>query len=219
MASPANSLAGGAGGVDIRRAWNLLTFFTGSALPQKTSSHSYSDYGFMDAIALAQRLGLSFLPITWQAALGQLGSGGQADIYQAIINVQTSFAFKSYETSHGRHRCNFQGLVNEMIMLTHPLIKNHPYIVKLEGVCWDIPGDQNISPVLVFEKAHMGDLDHFITSGIWADISVAERLSICADIGIAVRDMHSNGIINPTRWNKTLRLSNGRYRSWRSKAG
>ncbi|KAH8645899.1 kinase-like domain-containing protein [Tricladium varicosporioides] len=196
MASPVNSFASSARGVSIRPAWNTLTLFTGSALPEETSSHSYSDYGFMDTIALAQRLGLSFLPITWQAALGQLGNGGQADIYQAIINVQTSFAFKSYETTSGRHRCNFQGLVNEMIMLTHPLIKNHPYIVKLEGVCWDIPGDQNISPVLVFEKAHMGDLDNFITSRIWVNISVAEKLSICADIGIAVRDMHSNGIVH-----------------------
>jgi hypothetical protein len=123
MASPVNSLAGGVGGSNIRRAWGPLTLFTGSALPEKASSHSYSDYGSMDTIALAQRLGLSFLPITWQVALGQMGSGGQADIYQAIINVQTSFAFKSYETTRGRHRCNFQGLINDMIMLTHPLIK------------------------------------------------------------------------------------------------
>lgn len=213
MASPVHSLAGSA---NTRRSWNPLTLFTDSALPKQISSHSYSDYGFVDTIALAQRLGLSFLPIPWQAALGQLGSGGQADIYQATINIQTSFAFKSYETTLGIHRCNFQGLINEMVMLTHPLIKSHPHIVKLEGVCWDIQDDQNVSPVLVFEKAHMGDLDHFITSGLWPDIPFAERLSICADIGIAVRDMHSNGILNSTHSNKTRCLSNKRYRSWRS---
>ena len=198
MALPAHPLTSGAGGVVNRPVWDKLTLFTGNVVSEEPSSEPYSNYGFIDTIALLQRLGVEFLPVTYQAALGLLGGGGQADVYQAIVNVQTSFAFKLYEATRREHACDFQRLINEVIMLTHPLIKNHPCIVKLEGFGWEIQEDNNVSPVLVFEKAHMGDLNHFITSGIWLDIPVTDRLSICADIGIAIKDMHSNGIHNTT---------------------
>lgn len=218
MALPVHSPISGAGDVDVRPTWDQLTLFTGNALSEEVSSETYSDYGFIDTIALFQRLGVDFLPVTYQAALGQLGSGGQADIYQAIVNVQTSFAFKLYEATRRQHACDFQRLINEVIMLTHPLIKNHPYIVTLEGFGWDIQEDNNVSPVLVFEKAHMGDLDRFITSGIWLDVSFTQRLSICADIGIAIKDMHSNGIYNPHLGSRNSAYLNERHCSWRFKA-
>jgi serine/threonine protein kinase len=115
---------------------------------------------------------------------------------KALINAQTSFAFKSFRTSPQTNKSEFQELINEMILLSHPLIREHPHIVRLEGICWDIPRESHISPVLVFEKAHMGDLDHFLTSNKGGDLSMKDRLNICVHIGIAVRDMHSNGMDN-----------------------
>jgi hypothetical protein len=171
--------------------WKPLSLST-SATPE-THSSDFSDYGFIDTIALAQKLGVNFLPISPQVALGQLNRGGQAEIYQALINLQTAFAFKAFVNSSNKDECNFREIINEMIVLSHPLIKKHPHIVRLEGICWDPPSSGRISPTLLFEKASIGDLGDFIPSTRGQDISLENKLSLCIDIGIAVRDMHANG--------------------------
>jgi hypothetical protein len=85
-----------------------------------------------------------------------------------------------------------------MIMLSHHAIQDHPYVVTLEGICWDIPrdGDQ-VWPVLVFEKSIHGDLFQFVKAGRGSALSIQEKLKLCTDIGIAIRDMHSNSIYFP----------------------
>jgi hypothetical protein len=45
-------------------------------------------------LAISQRLGIDFLPITWRPALGLLASGGTAEILQSPINQHMSFALK-----------------------------------------------------------------------------------------------------------------------------
>lgn len=172
----------------------LTTHLTSGATPENPSTQ-YSDYGFIAMLALAQRLHIHFLPITWQAALGPVGEGGQAGINQALIHVQTSFAFKCFTKAsqvHNFERASFQELISEMVVLSHPLIREHPHVVRLEGVCWDVSQDDQVWPVLVFEKAHLGDLDQFITSSKGKKLFMEDRLNLCADIGIAIRDMHSN---------------------------
>lgn len=161
------------------------------AIPQ--SSHVYSNYSFIDTLALAQRLQVPFLPITWQGALGAINGGGQAEIYQSLINAQTSLAFKLFRGYERKKNSKLQELISEIVVLTHPVIRQHPYVVRLEGICWDTPQDEPISPVLVFEKAQTGDLYHFLRSGQGQGLSTTDRLDICVDIGIAVRDMHSSG--------------------------
>ena len=47
-------------------------------------------------------------------------------------------------------------------------------------------------PVLVFQKSEFNDLPHFATEGVGRGLALTERLKLCADIGIAVRDMHAN---------------------------
>lgn len=174
---------------------NSITTFSQSSRPSRPADQ-YADYGFIAVLALAQRLHVSFLPLTWQAALPELGKGGQAGVNQALINSQISFAFKRFgppSTDSYGERTPFQEIVCEMIMLSHPSIRQHPYIVTLEGICWDIPGDgEQVFPVLVFQKSHFGDLQRFAKEGMGQDLSLEERLKLCADIGIAIRDMQSN---------------------------
>lgn len=168
---------------------------TSGAAPERPSTQ-YGDYGIIAVLALAQRLHINFLPITWQAALGPVGEGGQAEINQALIHVQTSFAFKCFTKAsqiHNFERTHFQELINEMVILSHPLIREHPHVVRLEGICWDISQDDQVWPVLVFEKAPLGDLDRFVTSTKGTKLSMEDRLNLCVDIGIAIKDMHSNG--------------------------
>ena len=150
----------------------------------------YADYSFIAVLALAQRLRIDFLPITWQAPLGAVGRGGQARINQALINVQTSFAFKHFDSMQPRYP--FKDILQEIVVLSHPSIRKHQYIVRLEGICWDFTEKDEVWPVLVFEKTHFGDLHDFARSERGRSLSIRDRLELCADIGIAIRDMHAN---------------------------
>jgi serine/threonine protein kinase len=153
-------------------------------------SEQYADYGFIAVLGLAQRLRIGFLPIRWQSAMGRIGGGGQARVNQGLVNVQTSFAFKCFN-----HQLNdpFREIVREMVVLGHPTIRKHNHILRLEGICWDIPNDNDVWPVLVFQKAHLGDLYSFSRSARFRSLSIEDRLNLCTDIGIAVRDMHHIG--------------------------
>jgi Protein tyrosine and serine/threonine kinase len=168
-----------------------MTEFGESAKPTRILSQ-FANYGFIAVLGLAQRLHIRFLPITWQTAIDPFGKGGQARIHQALVNIQTSFAFKRFKHSN---QDLFGETVQEMIVLSHPVIREHEHIVTLEGICWDIPQDERVWPVLVFQKSHFGDLDKFARLEKFKSLSTEDKLSLCADVGIAIRDMHHNGSI------------------------
>jgi hypothetical protein len=79
-------------------------------------------------------------------------------------------------------------------VLSHPLIRMHPHIVELEGICWDIISEDEVWPVLMFEKSKCGDLNDFITSRVGRSLGIVERLNLCLDAGIAIVDMHDNSM-------------------------
>jgi hypothetical protein len=164
------------------------TLFGASATPVNPGD-ACSDYGFIAVLGLAQRLKIDLLPITWQVLLGLVGKS-RATVNQALVNIQTSFAFKRYD--HAGQSDPLRETVQEMMILGHPLVQEHPHIVQLVGICWDIPQDDQVWPVLVFEKTHLGDLYHFARSSTGKDLSFEDKLKICADVGIAIRDMHLN---------------------------
>lgn len=149
---------------------------------------------FITFLAVAQKMQVDILPITWQSARGMIGKGATSTIYEALINSQTSFAFKC--TSDYRKLLNtndFQFLINEVTVLSQ--LREHPNIVELQGICWDVTADDEVWPVLVFEKAQFGDLYNFLKLPVGRDLSIPERLSLCVDIGTAIIDMHSHGMI------------------------
>lgn len=171
---------------------NLPSFYTtcfGASAISAYPGDDYSDYCFIAVLGLAQRLKIDLLPITWQAQLGLVGQS-RAKINQALVNVQTSFAFKCFD--HADQSNPLRETVQEMVILSHPLVQDHPHIVQLIGICWDIPRDDQVWPVLVFEKTHLGDLYHFAQFGNGKDLSLKDKLKICTDVGIAIRDMHLN---------------------------
>jgi hypothetical protein len=196
--------------------YSYITQFTQSAIPSNPAAR-YADYGFIAVLALAQRLGIEFLPVTWQERLGLVGKGGESTISQSLINVQTSFAFKRFIREPEIAPAPFQNIAREMVVLSQPSIRGHSYIVRLEGICWDIPQDDQVWPVLVFQKAHLGDLYQFSRSGIGRNLSMEDRLSLCVDIGIAIRDMHFNGKMSHTKA-AFSDLSQYRYHPWRYQA-
>ena len=177
------------------------------------ASEQYADYDFIAFLGLAQRLHVGFLPITWQAPLGQMGRGGQAGINEALANIQTSFAFKLFK--HPQEH-PFREVAQEIVALSHPVVQKHEYIVTLEGICWDVPENDHVWPVLVFEKSYLGDLHSFAKQEKFRNLSIEDRLNLCANVGIAVRDMHLNGIVLIQNFDHSL--SNCRHRSRRHQA-
>jgi hypothetical protein len=163
-----------------------------SAAPAKSTA-TESPCDFLSVLGIAQSLNIDFLPITWQPALDSIGRGGTAEVRQALVNIQTSFAFKRLASEADETR-NFRAFIAEMSVLSHTLVRDHPNIIRLEGICWDVvSGGEKVRPVLVFEKAQHGDLHTFMGQSEGKSLTTEERINICADIATAVRDMHSRG--------------------------
>lgn len=179
-----------------------LDSFVKSGKPLQTAAPAKgtaidSQCNFLSFLGIAQSLNIDFLPITWQPALDSIGQGGTAKIHQALVNLQTSFAFKrltsTVSVQSERETRNFRALIAEISVLSHPSVQDHPNIIRLEGICWDVvSGGEKVWPVLVFEKARHGDLHTFMGQAEGKRLTVGERLNICADIAIAVMDMHSS---------------------------
>lgn len=154
-------------------------------------------FNFLAFLATAQALEIEFLPMAWDAS-GAIGAGGTSRIHQTLANLDTSFAFKTYRTHNKTEEQIFQTLIAEITILSQPFIREHANIAQLHGICWDIsPDNDKPWPVLVFEKSHLGDLYRFITSE-GRNMTLEERLFLCADIGRAIIDMHSNRKSEPT---------------------
>ena len=152
---------------------------------------------FISFLAICQWRGIDILSITWQPALAKVGRGATAHIHQSQINPQTSFAFKRVtpSTFGSDEFAIFQTLISEVLVLGHPVIRDHPNIVTLLGSCLDVAtsgvGEDTVWPVLVYEKAECGDLDQFMDSEVGRDLSFDQRLHLCTDIGTALMVMHS----------------------------
>ena len=192
---------------------------SGSEFESATTDKADNRYDLITFLGVAQQLGIDFLPITWQPALEYFGRGATAEIWEAVMNLQASFAFK-------RPLCRFKKLDSQMLssliaeisILGHPSIRKHSNIVQLEGISWQVfsgDGDSvskqepvfsakegGLVPVLVFEKTRHGDLYRFMTTDKGKQLGFAERLDMCVSIAGAVAAMHSSSMA----WSPTLEL-------------
>ena len=146
-------------------------------------------------LSIVQKCDVDYLPITWQPALNTLGVGGSGTISQSTFIAERPLAFKRF---HDRDSENPDGgflpMMSEVLILSQPPIRNHPNIVDLEGICWEIkPSTEKAVPVLVFEKASW-DLQQFMNVREGVDMSFEDRLKICANIGDAIVALHAYGI-------------------------
>jgi Protein tyrosine and serine/threonine kinase len=163
---------------------------------QSASSTSNEEYDFLDFLGVAQSLKIDFLPIQSQPALDKVGKGGTANILQALVNAQTTFAFKHLKSprlAEDKSR-NLRALIAELSVLGHPAIRHHPNIAHIEGICWDVlDGGEEVWPILVFEKTQLGDLNRFVSSGPGKELNFKTRIDILFDVALAVRDLHAAG--------------------------
>ena len=161
------------------------------------SQHEPSEhYDFISVLGLAQARDIDFLPITWQPALGGAGLGGSAKVNQMIVSLTMSLVFKVVRVVDQHRQFNqrltHQALSREIAILTRPLVRGHPNIIQLEGLCWDIDSKKDeILPVLVFERASYNDATNFFAEDEATRLSFEDRLGLCVDIGNALQSLHS----------------------------
>ena len=162
-----------------------------SASASRTSGDVHSD--LIAFLSIVQKCNVDYLPITWQPALGTLGVGGSATISQSTFITKKPLAFKRFHHSENSDG-DFLPLMSEVLILSQPPIQNHPNIVDLEGICWEIESwTEKAVPVLVFEKASW-DLQQFMNVREGMDMVFEDRLKICADIGNAIMALHACGL-------------------------
>jgi Protein tyrosine and serine/threonine kinase len=154
---------------------------------------STKHHDLISFLALMQHCGVDFLPIKWQPALEDLGRGGSADVSQALINSEMSFAFKRVFFAGRSTDESFRRLTTEVLVLRNRLVQGHPNIIRLEAYCCEIlTGYERLSPVLIFEKAHLGDLQCFVLSEKATEIPFDVKVGLCSDIAEALHVLHSN---------------------------
>jgi len=154
-------------------------------------------------LSIVQKFNVNFLPITWQPALGNLGIGGSGTISQSTFSIDKPLAFKRFHDD-GDSDNEFLPLMTEVLILSQPPVRSHPNIVNLDGICWEIkPRTQKATPVLVFEKAAW-DLQHFMNVEEGMNLSIDDRLKICADIGSAIMALHAYGLSIQIFWHSSM---------------
>jgi hypothetical protein len=161
-------------------------------LPSKESQYDLAIF-----LSVIQKLDIEFLPVT-RNALEAFGHGGSADIHQAVVNIDTAFAFKhASRLFDERGEVDaYRALVSEVLVLGNPAVRDHPNVIDLEGICWEFDAkDLHLRPVLVFEKAQHGDLQRFLSTTEWNDSSFEMRLNLCVDIACAIMALHQCGMI------------------------
>ena len=179
-----------------RRNSTLVSHYDGmfsrySASASRTNSDVQSD--LIAFLSIIQKCDVDYLPITWQPSLGTLGAGGSGTISQSTFMTEKPLAFKRFHDSEDSDD-GFLPMMSEVLILSKPPIRNHPNIVDLEGICWEIkPSTEKAVPVLVFEKASW-DLQQFMNVREGMDMSFEDRLKMCADVGGAIMALHAYGL-------------------------
>lgn len=151
-----------------------------------------------------QRHEIALLPITWEPGLGMLGDGATARVAQSLVNKQTSLAYKRVFRRLDGDFDLYKRLSTELAILSFPPFRNHPNIVRLEGVCWEVlAGDVDILPVFVFEAANCGDLDSFMHSERGAASTIEARFRLCIQMSDTLAVMYSYGSPLSRNWRNT----------------
>ncbi|KAL8913129.1 MAG: hypothetical protein Q9171_002023 [Xanthocarpia ochracea] len=150
-------------------------------------------------IATAIERGVDFVQVGRLPGLKPLGEGATACIAQSIINLESSFALKHIQfpdLDDASEADVIRFATIELLVMTHPEVKEHFNILALEGVAWDFSDSSRpIRPILMTEKSALGDLCTFF-SKLGNDVTPENRVEICADIINAVACLHANGIIH-----------------------
>lgn len=169
---------------------------TDSMYPKSFSEMSldadgHDEDGLISFLAQMQKSNLDLLPVGSQPYLKAFQLSGIASFRQSSINSRMDLVFKGFYETFGNYRTVRQNVE----CLAHPVLRQHPNIINVEGICFDIHPDKallgNVRPTLVFERSPLGDLRVFMASHEGARVLVEDRLRLCSDIGSALMTLHA----------------------------
>jgi serine/threonine protein kinase len=105
-----------------------------------------------------------------------------------------SLAFKRIRPINDNSISNaYQALISEVCILGQRPIRDHPHILRLQGVCFEAPsGETDVWPVLVFEKAKYGSLKEFMEIERGSTLTFHQRLGMIYEIISAIALVHSS---------------------------
>lgn len=154
-------------------------------------------YDLVHLLAVAQQLDVDILPTTWQPDLGSIGEGRSANVLQSVVNEKLGLAFKKIKTLDvtTASKKAYREFINELYALRSRRLRDHPNIVDLLGISWDVQGqtkdDLVIHPALVFRNAY-GNLRTFMkTDG--GSLDLQRRLDMCFGLALGIMAMHESG--------------------------
>ena len=180
----------------------------------KRGAGSLAHPDLISFLAVAQKYDVECVPIVWEEGLGLLGKGGTADINQSMLytrpptddlteydplkntgSKETSFAFKrtsQYQSEGGVTEGSglYEILTMELLVLSQQAIRDHPNIVNLEGICWEVTTTNQVYPVLLFEKGIWGDLGYFAGSLQGGYSTFNAKLGYCVDMAKGLQVIH-----------------------------
>lgn len=109
-------------------------------------------------------------------------------------------------------------LYNEVLTMRHPPLTDHPNIVKLLGIGFEVEGpdsDRNVMPVLVPECAELGNLAEVLETAKREDrpLTFDQKLAFCLDVAHGLEALHACG-----EYTQTVLVRNSlkiiRHHSW-----
>lgn len=180
----------------------LVSSYTGGVLTWNAALAELEDsdvpYNLITFLSAAQWRGVDILPISWHPAMDTAGRGFTSNIQQSVLNLAVTLVFKRYVPPEREADAfeTYRALTCELCILGHPAIREHPNIVRLEGICWDVSSNDKVWPVLVFERTKHGNLATFLLSDVGKSAGVHTRVKICADVTRALAVMHSHSTVS-----------------------
>ena len=150
-------------------------------------------------LGVAQQYGVEFMPIAWEPGRDGLGIGASGQVNQSLVDIRTSLAFKRFRIlgdDSKKAKSLLKSWITEMVILRSPGIRDHPNIIHLEGVAWEVdPVSLSASPVLVYKRGDLGSLGSFLSQH-GSDISFEQKVAICVGLAAAVDALHERGNVN-----------------------
>lgn len=187
---------------DCDASSTLVSSYTGGVLTRNAALAEVQGadvpYNLITFLSAAQWRGVDILPISWHPALDTAGRGFTANIQQSVLNLALTLVFKRYIPPEREADAFviYRALTCEICILGHPAIREHPNIIRLEGICWDVSSNDKVWPVLVFERTNHGNLATFLLSDVGKSAGIHSRMKICADVTRALAVMHSYSTVS-----------------------
>ena len=156
-------------------------------------------HNVISLLGAVQILDHALLPIVWPRNLDRFGKGGTASIQYSSLSDEVGLSFKNVNPRNfpaaapeEAEAAAFLSLIRELDCAP----RDHPNVMELLGISWEINDSGKPWPVLVFRKAPHGDLQTFLESSETPILSWAQKLRLVLDIVRALRYLHTLGVVH-----------------------